>query len=76
MPDGDPVEGVGLLAAEDFEEHVLHIGKVRSLGRPSRPEIRVRPTFSMINIIKMHPSLNAVQWSPLVRATNVRSKWM
>ena len=61
MPDGDPVEGVGLLAAEDFEEHVLHIGKVRSLGRPSRPEIR--PKFPMMNIIKMDPSFNELQYS-------------
>ena len=46
LPDGDPVEGVGLLAAKDLEEHVLHVGKVRGLGRPSRPEININ-----INVI-------------------------
>lgn len=39
LSDGDPVEGVCLLAAEYLEEHVLHIGKVRGLGCPSGPEI-------------------------------------
>ena len=37
LSDGDPVEGVGLLAAKHLEEHVLHIGEVRSLGRPAGP---------------------------------------
>ena len=37
LSDGDPVEGVCLLAAKHLEEHVLHIGEVRSLGRPAGP---------------------------------------
>ena len=37
LSDGDPVEGVGLLAAKHLEEHVLHIGEVSRLGRPAGP---------------------------------------
>ena len=31
LSDGDAVDGVGLLAAEDLEEHVLDVGEVRRL---------------------------------------------
>ena len=61
LPDGDPVEGVGLLAAKHLEEHVLHVGKVRGLGRPSRPEIK--PTTSTTDYLTTRMPC---QYSPVI----------